>query len=147
MRWFLILAGLLAAVAVASFALSLVGDTGGRRADELPTSTATLQTLEQTTVAIGTVEPRVGAEVRVGSQVSGVVERLAVEIGDRVERGDLLVTLRDEAQRVSHVTFAGVWLVKRFETQAFYKVVYVLIFVVGLYLVWEGLAGAFLAPG
>jgi RND family efflux transporter MFP subunit len=101
MRWFLILAGLLAAVAVASFALSLVGDAGGKRADELPTSTATLQTLEQTTVAIGTVEPRVGAEVRVGSQVSGVVARLAVEIGDRVERGDLLVTLRADEQRAA----------------------------------------------
>jgi uncharacterized membrane protein YfcA len=37
-------------------------------------------------------------------------------------------------------TFAGVWLIKRFETEAFYKVIYVVIFIVGSYLVWEGLA-------
>ncbi len=40
-------------------------------------------------------------------------------------------------------TFAGVWLVKRFDTQSFYKVVYVLMLIVGVYLVWEGIAGAF----
>jgi uncharacterized membrane protein YfcA len=35
-------------------------------------------------------------------------------------------------------TFFGVWLVKRFETEAFYAWVYASIFVVGLYLVFEG---------
>ena len=35
-------------------------------------------------------------------------------------------------------TFAGVWLVKRFKTEAFYRIVYAAIFVVGLYLVWAG---------
>jgi macrolide-specific efflux system membrane fusion protein len=101
MRWLLIVVGLLAAIAVAGVAPSLVANAGERRAEELPTATATRRTLEETAVAIGTVEPRVGAEVRVGSQVSGVVERLAVEVGDRVERGDLLVTLRAEAQRAA----------------------------------------------
>ncbi|MEX0852690.1 MAG: sulfite exporter TauE/SafE family protein [Bauldia sp.] len=38
-------------------------------------------------------------------------------------------------------TFLGVWLVRRFETGAFYKAIYALIFVVGVYLVWEGLSG------
>jgi uncharacterized membrane protein YfcA len=37
-------------------------------------------------------------------------------------------------------TFLGVWLVKRFETAAFYKWIYASIFVVGLYLIGEGLA-------
>ena len=36
-------------------------------------------------------------------------------------------------------TFLGVWLVKKIELEAFYKIVYLLIFVVGIYLVWEGL--------
>lgn len=40
-------------------------------------------------------------------------------------------------------TFAGVWLVKVLDATVFYRAVYVLIFVVGLYLVWEGVtAGA-----
>ena len=37
-------------------------------------------------------------------------------------------------------TFVGVWLVRKFETDAFYKVVYALIFLVGVYLVWEALS-------
>ncbi|MEX0696187.1 MAG: sulfite exporter TauE/SafE family protein [Dongiaceae bacterium] len=35
-------------------------------------------------------------------------------------------------------TFFGVWLVKKFETDAFYKWIYASIFVVGVYLIFEG---------
>ena len=66
---------------------------------------ATDETKERTTVrvgrrtigsfvkATGVVKPRIGAEVKVGSRVSGVVARLHVRIGDRVERGRLLAEL------------------------------------------------------
>jgi len=37
--------------------------------------------------------PAVGAEVRVGPQISGVLERLHVDVGDRVVRGQLLAEL------------------------------------------------------
>ncbi len=37
-------------------------------------------------------------------------------------------------------TFFGVWLVKVMDATLFYRIVYVFIFVIGLYLVWEGLA-------
>jgi uncharacterized membrane protein YfcA len=37
-------------------------------------------------------------------------------------------------------TFLGVWLVRRFATDAFYRLVYALVFIVGLYLVVEALA-------
>lgn len=43
--------------------------------------------------ATGVVKPRIGAEVRVGSRISGVVRRLFVRIGDRVEKGQLLAEL------------------------------------------------------
>ena len=36
-------------------------------------------------------------------------------------------------------TFLGIWLVKVIDAAVFYRAVYVLIFVVGVYLVWEGL--------
>jgi uncharacterized membrane protein YfcA len=38
-------------------------------------------------------------------------------------------------------TFLGVWLVKKIKPEPFYRIVYALIFVVGIYLVWEGLNG------
>ena len=34
--------------------------------------------------AIGAVKPKIGAEVRMGSRISGRLERLPVNIGDRV---------------------------------------------------------------
>lgn len=45
--------------------------------------------------ATGVVKPMIGAEVRVGSRISGVVRRLFVRIGDRVEKGQLLAELDD----------------------------------------------------
>lgn len=43
--------------------------------------------------ATGVVKPRIGAEVRVGSRISGVVQRLRVRIGDAVMKGQLLAEL------------------------------------------------------
>jgi RND family efflux transporter MFP subunit len=43
--------------------------------------------------AIGTVKPKIGAEVRVGSRLSGRLERLPANIGDKVEAGQLLAEL------------------------------------------------------
>ncbi len=45
--------------------------------------------------ATGVVKPMIGAEVKVGSRVSGVVRRLFVRVGDRVEKGQLLAELDD----------------------------------------------------
>lgn len=43
--------------------------------------------------ATGVIKPMVGAQVNVGSTVSGIVSRLHVRIGDRVEKGQLLAEL------------------------------------------------------
>ncbi len=45
--------------------------------------------------ALGAVQPMVGAEVRVGAQVSGRVEELYANVGDVVERGELIARLDD----------------------------------------------------
>jgi RND family efflux transporter MFP subunit len=49
--------------------------------------------------ATGVVKPVVGAEVRVGSRISGVLERLHVREGDEVARGQLLAELDDRELR------------------------------------------------
>jgi RND family efflux transporter MFP subunit len=64
------------------------------------------RTVGTTVKATGVVKPRIGAEVKVGSRVSGVVARLYTRIGDTVARGQLLAELetrelrarRDQAQ-------------------------------------------------
>lgn len=43
--------------------------------------------------ATGIIKPMVGAEVRVGSRISGIVRRLFTSIGDSVKKGDLLAEL------------------------------------------------------
>ena len=47
--------------------------------------------------ATGIIKPMIGAEVNVGSSVSGVVMRLLVQIGDHVEKGSLLAELDSRA--------------------------------------------------
>lgn len=58
-----------------------------------PTMRTASGTLEDSIVAIGTIKPDVGGQVKVGSQVSGVVEQLKVNVGDSVEKGDVLAVL------------------------------------------------------
>jgi len=53
------------------------------------------RSLSSTVLATGVIKPKVGAEVRVGSRVSGVVKKLNVHVGDIVKRGDLLAYLDD----------------------------------------------------
>lgn len=51
------------------------------------------QAAESAVTATGVIKPMSGAEVRVGSRVSGVVRRLFVRIGDPVRKGQLLAEL------------------------------------------------------
>ena len=45
--------------------------------------------------ATGIVRLRVGSEVRVGSQLSGIVKKLNVTVGSHVEKGDLIAEIDD----------------------------------------------------
>jgi RND family efflux transporter MFP subunit len=49
--------------------------------------------------AIGAVKPKIGAEVRMGSRISGRLERLPVNIGDRVEKDQVLAELESDDLR------------------------------------------------
>src|SRR5215467_6075381 len=52
-----------------------------------------LRILETAVSATGTVRLRVGAEVRVGSQLSGIVKRLNVTVGSRIKKGDVIAEI------------------------------------------------------
>lgn len=53
------------------------------------------RTPETAVKATGVIKPMIGAEVRVGSRVSGVVRQLFVHVGDTVREGQLLAELDD----------------------------------------------------
>ncbi len=66
--------------------------------DDAEESTATFAAAERrsiasTVLATGVVQLRVGAEVRVGSQLSGIVEELNVIVGSKIERGDVIARI------------------------------------------------------
>jgi len=80
-------------VAVLLWRLALRGD----EAPALVTAPVVVGDVERTVLATGTLEP--SELVSVGAQVSGQVVRLAVELGDRVQRGDLIAEIDSAPQR------------------------------------------------
>lgn len=57
------------------------------------TATVTRREIGSTVLATGIIKPMVGAEVRVGSRVSGIVQHLFANIGDVVQKGQMLAEL------------------------------------------------------
>ena len=56
-------------------------------------------TLEDSIIAIGAIKPDVGGQVKVGSQISGIVEQLRVNVGDMVNQGDVLAVVNTSQMR------------------------------------------------
>jgi RND family efflux transporter MFP subunit len=54
---------------------------------------AQIMDLPAQVIATGTVNARVGAQVKVGPRVSGRLERLSVQVGDQVKKGQVLASL------------------------------------------------------
>ncbi len=55
------------------------------------------RTVETTVTATGVIRPRIGGEVRVGSQVSGIVTALRVTEGSHIRRGDVIALIDSRA--------------------------------------------------
>lgn len=60
------------------------------------TALVTRRDLSATVTATGTIKAMVGAEVKVGSRIPGRVERLAVQVGDRVKAGQMIARLEQD---------------------------------------------------
>lgn len=60
---------------------------------DAPTAVVERMRIGSTVLATGVIRPQVGAEVAVGSRVSGVLRRLRVTVGDRVHQGQMLAEL------------------------------------------------------
>ena len=60
---------------------------------ELQTTRVVRKDIGSTVLATGIIKPQVGAEVKVGSRVSGVVKKLRANIGDYVQAGQVIAEL------------------------------------------------------
>ena len=70
-----------------------VGNEAESNTDLRRTATVSMGTLNETVMATGVIRPVTGAEVNVGSRISGTVVSLPVAVGERVEVGQLLAAL------------------------------------------------------
>lgn len=90
---------ILGAVGAVAGAVFVLGRTAAPRSTDRPVGGVRVRAprggrdVETAVTATGVIKPRSGAEVRVGSRVSGVVRRLFVRIGDTVEKGQILAEL------------------------------------------------------
>ena len=91
---------LLVLVAVTWFGLAR---DPGPQEGEFQTRTVGRRDIGATVLAMGVVRPMVGAEVKVGSRVSGVVTRLRANIGDSVRAGDVIAEI-DDAEFLARVS-------------------------------------------
>ncbi len=82
---------LIALILIIGIAISCNQETTDKQQCE--TIVVKRRTLSSTVLATGVIEPEVGAEVRVGSRVSGVVKKLNINVGDSVRKGDMLACL------------------------------------------------------
>jgi len=62
-------------------------------AGETTYAVAERRTIASTILATGVIRLRVGAEVRVGSQFSGIVKELNVTVGSKIEKGDVIARI------------------------------------------------------
>ena len=89
-------------------ALAVIGITGGYwglsgsngRSDLVSASTFVSpeqRVIASTVLATGAIRPKVGAEVRVGSQMSGIVQELNVTVGSKITKGDVIAVIDSRA--------------------------------------------------
>lgn len=69
----------------------VTADNGAEQATEY--AIAERRTIASTVLATGVIRLRVGAEVRVGSQLSGIVEELNVTVGSKIQQGDVIAKI------------------------------------------------------
>jgi multidrug resistance efflux pump len=81
-------------VGAASVLLAVSGCARGDNASQSnETALVEQRNMAATVIAIGALRPQIGAEVRVGSRISGRVQRLRANIGDRVTKGQVIAEL------------------------------------------------------
>ena len=73
----------------------LGGCNGDNKTPDIETVTVKRKNISSSLLATGIIKSKIGAEVRVGSRVSGIVKKLYVKNGDEVHQGDLLAILDD----------------------------------------------------
>jgi RND family efflux transporter MFP subunit len=93
LKIFISAATLIVVLAAVVYILSVAGSDAAADNSNQTYVTVQRKDLSQSLIATGIIKPKVGAEVKVGAQVSGVVKNLFVKPGSKVEKNDLLALI------------------------------------------------------
>jgi len=93
-RWFVII-GVLAVVGTAAAVVTTVLRGNSKKSSAIESARVVRRDIGSSVLATGIIKPMVGAEVKVGSRISGVVKRLRANIGDHVQAGQIIAELDD----------------------------------------------------
>jgi len=93
-KHYLVVAGLVIVVMVVIAGYSFMSSSNESSTD-LQTVAVLRMDIGSHVLATGIIKPMVGAEVKVGSRISGVVKKLRANIGDKVEKGQIIAELND----------------------------------------------------
>ena len=80
----------------------LISCNNKEKVEEYQTTLVKKRTISSSVIATGIVKPQTGAEVKVGSRISGIVKELNVNVGDVVKKGDLLAKLEETELRAEY---------------------------------------------
>jgi len=91
-KWYIIFGSIIAVVILYFIASSLFSNTD-EKDGSYTTAVVTRRDIGSSVLATGIIKPMVGAEVRVGSRVSGLVKSLHANVGDYVKQGQIIAEL------------------------------------------------------
>lgn len=89
------------AILVIAISAFVAHSRAGNDSSESAVATAVVEKRDMGSLvqATGIIKPKVGAEVKVGARITGKVEHLYANIGDRVKKGQILVRLEQDDLR------------------------------------------------
>ncbi len=91
-KWYVRIGIALAVVLIFISVYSFLPDRAGK-ADQYQTVVVTRRDIGSSVLATGIIKPMVGAEVRVGSRVSGLVKNIYANVGDYVKKEQIIAEL------------------------------------------------------
>ncbi len=80
-------------ISTAAYFFIASGNNGQEEITEPASFIVQRKNISQSIIATGIIKPKVGAEIKVGAQVSGVVKNLFVKTGAKVKKNDLLALI------------------------------------------------------
>ena len=107
-KWYFILGTFLLVVLIIIFVYSILPEAK-EKSEHYQTTIVTRSDIGSSVLATGIIKPMVGAEVRVGSRVSGLVKNLFLNVGDYVKKGQIIAQLEPSELKAKYNQAYAAW--------------------------------------